>query len=795
MGYFIRKSGREARLAFNTLVADEYFRYGFHMPNPLSLYWIGPRESDIRYAGDMFAGSITLYGTNSDGNTDFCSSVGRRINHNIVTDEQQLFIVNEQNKRLEANPEARFMSYNPLLVYALPESRKLSDRTECLNDEPLLEKLDNKQEFRELASQTIKVLESRLLSGKECRYDQLIGNTTGKSGCAFIVQEIKGAVGGQGTYFITNRNDDRMIAIQDDSRYLVSEYLNPNIPVNVHCLIFDKRIIVLQPSIQLIHPHNSRLLYYGDDYIAYREIDADIDRKVREEARKLCHVLQDEGYRGILGLDAIIVGKEILFLEINPRFQGSSPDINRTLWERGLPSLHELNLQAFSDDAPKTDGDTLEKLPIGFSSFSFSGTHKDHIANIYKNSVSEPSVVDFVGNAFHSTQPSEYEAHQYTLQFNRNISSVIDGGLRIHQNLLEPSEAWSNSIKDIKEKEKLKISLLNQGAKLSHQAKMHLSWHGGMMEGVYHSLDIDLNGDKYNIPLKTQLAVLSPFEVDYSDGKFVLRYYEHGIASITLDIRNRFLTKSTSKGIPLGRMLLLATDRLRIQHNSFCTFVEKKKKCQFCEAVHFPIEFDTSDVLDAIDAVFAQRRIPFRHIMIGGLSNHIGREKPAILEICQRIRKYSEMPIYLMCLPPKDLTDIDHYVDGGVSEIGFNLEVFDRNIARRIMPGKGLIPLEQYDAAFKHAVDRLKEKGAVYSAFVVGLEPKNSLLKGIEHVCRLGVRPILSPFLALPNTPMQNTISLNNEVIYAILKEIREQIEKYDLERGPMCLACRNNTL
>ncbi len=137
------------------------------------LFWIGPRESDIRHTGELFSGSITLYGSGSGENRNFCSFVGRRINHNLVTDEQTEFIFNEQVRVLDKDPKTRFMSYNPMLVYASPDVSRIAEATKCLN---------------------------------------------------------------------------------------------------------GKDIVILPPSMQMIHRHGGRLLYYGADYIAYREIDGNTDR-------------------------------------------------------------------------------------------------------------------------------------------------------------------------------------------------------------------------------------------------------------------------------------------------------------------------------------------------------------------------------------------------------------------------------------------------------------------------------------------------------------------------------------
>ena len=120
---------------------------------------------------------------------------GRRINHNIVTEEQIQFVYDEQIKIME-DPDARFMSYNPILCYESPDVGAIKERTDCLNSKELLQELENKRKFRELAGQTVKVLQSRVLKGKECDFEKLAGIYNFKADSLGIIQKIEGATGG-----------------------------------------------------------------------------------------------------------------------------------------------------------------------------------------------------------------------------------------------------------------------------------------------------------------------------------------------------------------------------------------------------------------------------------------------------------------------------------------------------------------------------------------------------------------------------------------------------------------------
>ena len=111
------------------------------------------------------------------------------------------------------------------------------------------------------------------------------------------------------------------------------------------------------------------------------------------------------------------------------------------------------------------------------------------------------------------------------------------------------------------------------------------------------------------------------------------------------------------------------------------------------------------------------------------------------------------------------------------------------------MPGKGNIPLSTYLSALERSVQLLGANNSVRTAFVVGLESIESTLEGIERVCRMGVSPILSVFRPIPGTEMENQIIPSNESLYDLYIRAKKICEKYNLELGPSCPYCQNNTL
>lgn len=759
------------------------------------LIWTGPRESDKEFTGDFFDGAITLYGGRKRENKAFCLTKDYRINHNHITEEQTDFMVDNELKLIKKDPSVRFMSYNPNLIFQC--SAEVVKRTVCLNDEKIMRFLDSKILFRQFSEQYVHTLHSEEILGKECTVDELLKRFPEYD--KWIVQSDI-ASGGYQTFLLGLDNEDEVIGkLNPHEKYLISPYYEKNIPINIHAVIYDEEVLITQGSIQIMGLDGDRLLYRGADYVAYRDIDSGILEQFIKDTEILCTEIQKLGYRGILGIDAIIVDGIAKILEVNNRFQASTILINKALQEKGMPSLHELNYESFH--TPRSElirKETLVSLEIDYSIYAFIQVDQDyHAANVLHTYKNETHVTDYIDDGYISWQEAEQEAYLFRLIFDTNIVSITeDNYVRIHPNLQLPSKQWYHDVVTNKDIKKIKISLLNQGVILEDNVKKYLSQKGGMREGVYFSVDLLLDGNYIvNSPLAVKFAALSSFRIKLDRNQLCLYYYGEKISDVKVAFADKTAKQTTGRGIPVERMCLLATDRLRLQNADFCTFKEQGIPCRFCEAQYRDLLFDEQDIIEAFDLYFDRKELEFRHILIGGLSNHIGQEKNAICKIVKHIRSRSDMPVYLMCLPSIDLSDIEEYVRLGVTEIGFNIEIFDREIAGRYMPGKGAIPLERYRAAMEKAVELLGNTGAVRSAFILGLENMESLLDGVRYVCSLGVAPIFSVFRPIPFTEMENVIPPENEWLLEFYERAESICSQYGLKPGPDCPSCQNNTV
>lgn len=761
--------------------------------------WIGPRESDIIYTKDFFSASITLYGNNENNNESFSSTQKSRINHNHITDEQTNFMNSKELDFLDKFDNVKFMSYNPFLLNSC--DIRVQKNAICYNEHSVLEFLNSKVNFRNMSKDICLTLSSQIVKGYQCSFgyfQKLYPNFE-----KFVVQADI-ASGGYGTLLLDRKNEQNILSLLNkDDVYLVSPYYENNIPVNIHAVIYEDDVLVFPASIQIMIEDNSRLLYRGADYIAYaNEVKSSVKDKFIENTVKLCGEIKKLGYRGVLGIDAIIVDDNIYMLEINNRFQASTIALNKALSELNFKTIPELNFEAFTKNRSSVLQSELDNITVNYSCFTYIKednniykTHTDKLLDGFKKSRYVSAVL--LDGYSKTDCDIEDEAYLFRVIFNTNIVGVSpEQKVVIHPNLSTPSNDWYEDICNKNDFIKTKIALLNQGIVLTDKAKKYLKENGGMQPGVYCSVDLIVDGKfAVNSPLYVKFAELSPFTVDCDKNNLSLYYYENEIYDVTISSEDDLSKLVTSSGVPVKNICLKALDRLRIQNCDFCVFKENNVPCKFCEVQYKTIDFSISDILESISLYFSNSKSSISHILVGGLSNKIGEEKDIILKICQHIRKYTDMNIYLMCLPPLKVDDIDEYVDSGVTEIGFNIEIYDRELAEKIMPGKGKIKIEQYINALSRAVDLLGKKGAVRSAFVVGLESKESLLNGIERLCQMGVAPILSIFRPIPGTEMQNIMVPSNQFLYDIYIAAKCICEKYNLELGPSCAFCQNNTL
>jgi hypothetical protein len=151
----------------------------------------------------------------------------------------------------------------------------------------------------------------------------------------------------------------------------VAPYLPDLVSLNLGCCVFEDGGVTLHaPSVQLIGLASCTRFpfgYCGNDFAAVKELERGQIGDLEVLALAAGRWLHRRGYVGAFGIDAAIGAGELLFMELNARFQGSSRmsvEIDLLL---GLPDIYLDHMMASfgmeSYDRPPLGELVLEQAP------------------------------------------------------------------------------------------------------------------------------------------------------------------------------------------------------------------------------------------------------------------------------------------------------------------------------------------------------------------------------------------------------------------------------------------------
>lgn len=757
-----------------------------------NLYWVGIKESEIAELKDLIAGSVTIFGSGKGKNRAYDKVSGIRYDYNQDIPGYVEFLKKELGEILLENPHAKFLFYDNLDLYCdLPEMEPFVIGRQ---DRDLLMRLNSKCYVKELLSDTQDLLPGRCVSALEIGQicESLLACKE-----RFVIQGDV-SCGGVKTYLLDQETLKPLLSgIHADEKYYITPYQENNTSVNVHIIVYDDEVLVTPVSVQLLDGEDGRFLYTGGDFVAAQFLPQHIKEKVREKAYKVGIILQKKGYRGVCGVDFLAAGDGVYFMEINPRFQSSTFLMNKALKENHLPIMQEMHIEACGHGKSQ-DGmqARLNKLQVNYSFYQYSkkSNKMDLLYFMYQKVKDCIEIEKVLDDGLDWSSGLEEETYLYRIVFHTNIADIgATGKTRIH-----PAVNLRMEIPEIKYTEsdliKLKILLFNHGIRIEGKTREYLRLHGGIKFEEFDAINATIFGHiRMSIPYQARFTSLSPFSVKLQEGETYLCYLEKQLCKIEVAPADLNYYKKTRSGTSYSDICYMNYDRLRINFHSGCYFKYLKKGCQFCDVEAGNLYNQFEDIKEVVRMYGKKEEL--RHYLIGGGSGIRAKDFTYALEIVQYIYETVKKPVYIMTTPPKDLHILDEMKRYGVTEVAFNIEIFDRKRAVELMPGKGKITLDEYAAAFEHAVKLWGNDGQVRSALIVGLESPETFLEGVEWLCAQGVSPMLSPFRPYYNTLFENRLPEEDEEIIHLYYEAKKICDKYGMILGPSCPDCEDNTI
>lgn len=338
---------------------------------------------------------------------------------------------------------------------------------------------------------------------------------------------------------------------------------------------------------------------------------------------------------------------------------------------------------------------------------------------------------------------------------------------------------------------------MTEGIKISDVANMQLSeggekplsifeypTTGGIIMKIKNS-DIYLNAS-FDEKIFNNPSII----LDWSDGEYFLQNQKDVFPVEIIPLAEEILEKNDN-GVLYSDLAICHLDRLRISPIDGCAF-----SCKFCDMSKW--EYKKQNIDDLIVAgkkAINESKFPISHILISGgtpKKEDWKYQDNAIEKICQNF----DLPIDVMITPVKDFSYLKKLKKYGVKGLSINLEIYDEKLAKIIIPQKAALGRKLYFDFFKEAV-RIFGKGNVRSILIVGLEPLESTLSGVEEMIKIGVSPVLSPYISSPDAALGAQKLVSEKMLVEVWERSSEIVKKYNngVGLGPRCKPCQRNTL
>lgn len=344
--------------------------------------------------------------------------------------------------------------------------------------------------------------------------------------------------------------------------------------------------------------------------------------------------------------------------------------------------------------------------------------------------------------------------------------------------------------------ELLKIKLMTKGIRITDEAKLKLTQNNKVPLSIFmypttSGIKLKISGTNIyvNAPFKGKCYEQSNLVLDYIGKEFTINENNNNTPVDPIPLNNNILEKNKN-GIPFTDLASTQLDRVRISPIDGCAF-----SCKFCNQNNWEYKlYDSEELIEAARKAIRESPTPIKHMLISGGTPKIS-DYEYFDNTVQEITKAFDMPIDVMMSPRKDLNCLQKLKSFGVSGLSINLELFDENIANKLAPQKSItIGKTLYFEFLKEAV-KIFGEGNVRSILIVGLEPIESTLKGIEELAKIKVVPVLSPFIASDDTLLKDHPTPDIETLIKAWEESKKIVKKYEMNLGPRCIPCQHNTL
>jgi hypothetical protein len=290
----------------------------------------------------------------------------------------------------------------------------------------------------------------------------------------------------------------------------------------------------------------------------------------------------------------------------------------------------------------------------------------------------------------------------------------------------------------------------------------------------------------------------TPFRIQVIKDKPALTFLGDFVDFVTFPEFDNYYDQVTSSGLPFIENSLLQGNRewITFGYEWPCEYAIAGMPCQYCHCGNetaaqarnkkpYKEPISEADMCEIIK--YAVDNKLGRYLQITGGSTFDGKSETAhfvrFLDGINDIlgRDYLPGDIVFYLTPPKDWGMLDYYIAGGVDKLGMSVEVWDRDLAAIVTPGKvKFASRDRHLQALEYVVEK-HGPGYAFCQFVVGCEPFESMAEGAVWLAERGITPVASIL-------QQSSLKINDRVVapdldyYKRVKELfLDLYSRYDI--------------
>ncbi|HVY44798.1 MAG TPA: radical SAM protein [Minicystis sp.] len=280
----------------------------------------------------------------------------------------------------------------------------------------------------------------------------------------------------------------------------------------------------------------------------------------------------------------------------------------------------------------------------------------------------------------------------------------------------------------------------------------------GLSQGRFFRL---VDGDAHtavNAPVLEPFVARSPLHLEREGDGYALFEHDARLATCVPFAWPKWYRLATRDGTPMSSVVSAHCDTSLYTaiYQGGCDYWQGDQMCGFCA-----MKIDQKARWRRIEPIIEVAKValaenPAAEISFGGgtrlTEDKSARHKAAAIAA---FKKEVAMHTCVEMAAPDTDDWLDRLKDAGLDAILMNLELWNEDARRAIMPGKSAISRERYLAALRHAA-KIFGPSQASSQIIVGLEPLDDTLRAVRAVADAGAIPMPVVFRPLPATALEH---------------------------------------